>query len=159
MLVAATKYAINEMQQPVREEKVWQGHAFDAEEIHNNSPKMIYFEFLKLRGLFDPDTENEVDWPQHIQDAILEKLGSNIRVLHLAVDMRSKDGCVYLKMGSAQEALDAFKILNGSWFSNRLVSAKYLRPERYYERFPDAVKAYIPLSIKQARNSLNNRIF
>lgn len=146
--------AANAGLQQKQDERIWQGYAFPEAEIGNNSPSYAYYECLKLRGLFDPDVEEGEEWPQHVQDAILEKLGQEMRVLHLALDMHSKDGCVYMKMASKEEAGEAFKMLNGSWFNGRLVSVKYLRPERYHQRFADAIKAYIPLSVKKNRNSM-----
>jgi len=137
------------------DEKVWQGHAFPEEQAALNMPNHLMFECLKLRGLFDPDLEEDSeDWPEHIQDAILEKLGSSVRVMHVAIDTESKEGCVYLKLGSKEEAATAFRILHGSWFNGRLVVVKYLRPERYHERFPEAQRCTFPLRIKKPRHSL-----
>jgi len=136
------------------DEKLWQGHAFPEEQAVLNAPCFPYFECLKLRGLFDPDLEEEDDWPEHIQDAILEKLGQSIRVMHVAIDTESKEGCVYMKCGSKEEAGAAYKILHGSWFNGRLVTVKYLRPERYHERFPEAQRCMFPLRVKKPRHSL-----
>ena len=39
---------------------------------------------------------------------------------------------------STDDAAKAFKALQGQWFQTRLITVKYLREERYLERFPDA---------------------
>ena len=43
------------------------------------------------------------------------------------------------------EAGAAFKLLHGAWFSGHIVSVKYMRPERYWERFPGTERANITL--------------
>lgn len=136
------------------DEKQWQGHAFSDDQVRLNAPVKPYSECLKLRGMFDPEEETEEDWPDHIQDALLEKLGTEIHAMHIAVDRKSKEGCVYMKLGDKQMAGMAFNKLHGSWFDNRLVSVKYLRSERYRERFPEAMRAVFPLEVKKPRHSI-----
>ncbi|KRX45784.1 Inner nuclear membrane protein Man1 [Trichinella murrelli] len=133
--------------------KVWQGYAFQDEELAKNMPHSPMFKYLKVRGLFDPDLETEDGWPRHIQDAILEKLGPKLRVCHMAIDTTSKEGVVFMKMASLEEASDAFKTLHGSWFNGRLVYVKFLRPERYNKRFPEAMNANDPIHIFKPRYS------
>ncbi|KRZ75450.1 Inner nuclear membrane protein Man1, partial [Trichinella papuae] len=135
------------------DDKVWQGHAFQDEELAKNMPHSPLFKYLKVRGLFDPDLESEDGWPKHIQDAILEKLGPKIRVCHMAIDTTSKEGVVFMKMASLEEAGEAFKTLHGSWFNGRLVYVKFLRPERYNKRFPEAMNASDPIRIFKPRYS------
>ncbi|KRZ09581.1 Inner nuclear membrane protein Man1, partial [Trichinella pseudospiralis] len=137
----------------LRDDKVWQGHAFQDEDLAKNMPHSPLFKYLKVRGLFDPDLESEDGWPKHIQDAILEKLGPKIRVCHMAIDTTSKEGVVFMKMASLEEAGEAFKTLHGSWFNGRLVYVKFLRPERYNKRFPEALNASDPIRIFKPRYS------
>ncbi len=37
------------------------------------------------------------------------------------------------------------QVLHGQWFRGQLVTAKYLREERYHQRFPDARAQRAPL--------------
>ena len=39
---------------------------------------------------------------------------------------------------SLEEAGKVFRCLHGQWYRGQLVTAKYLRLERYHERFPDS---------------------
>jgi len=67
-------------------------------------------------------------------------------VLHVAVDTESGDeGIVYVKCASNVDAGKAFGAFHGQWFRGQLVTAKYLREERYHERFPDARAHSSPL--------------
>lgn len=83
-------------------------------------------------------------WPVRIQDAILEKADKG-KIMHMAVDRGSREGCVYIKCASAEDAGRVYHSLHGWWFDGNLVTVKYLRPERYQYRFPDSAKATYPL--------------
>ena len=83
-------------------------------------------------------------WPIRIQDAILEK-AEGAKILHLAVDTSSKEGCVYIKCSNADEAGKVYRALHGWWFDGNLVTVKYLRPERYHYRFSDSINVTVPL--------------
>uniref|UniRef100_A0A914WVM2 LEM domain-containing protein n=1 Tax=Plectus sambesii TaxID=2011161 RepID=A0A914WVM2_9BILA len=131
-----------------KDDPAWQGSAFSDAQASLNAPREPYSECLKLRGMFDLSQQRGLDWPDFIQDALLEKLGPGIRVLHVAVDKTSKEGVVFMKLKSKREAEDAYKALHGSWFDGRIVSVKYLRSERYHQRFPDAIVAAYPLQYK-----------
>lgn len=124
--------------------KVWQGQAFETIEGSVNSLSCSPTPCLKIRHMFDPDTEVGDEWVTRVQDAILEKC-EGIKVLHIAVDKNSREGCVYLKCSSPEEAGRAYRALHGSWFDSKLVTVKYLRLERYYERFPEAARTIGPL--------------
>nr|CAD7204768.1 unnamed protein product [Timema douglasi] len=84
------------------------------------------------------------DWPMRVKDAILEKC-DGIAVTHIQVDRQSREGLVYMKCATQEEAGRAYRALHGSWFDSKLVTVKYLRLERYYERFPGAARAIAPL--------------
>jgi membrane protein Man1 len=76
-----------------------------------------------------------------IQNVILDKAD----ILHKAVDRGSREGCVYIKCASADDAGKVYHSLHGWWFDGNLVTVKYLSPERYQYHFPDSVKAIFPL--------------
>ncbi|XP_015124863.1 inner nuclear membrane protein Man1 [Diachasma alloeum] len=128
-----------------KKNKVWQGQAFETMEGSVNSPAFSPTPCLKIRHMFDPDVEFEDDWEVKVQDAILEKCGEGVKILHIRVDRGSREGCVYMKCLTHDDAGKAYRALHGCWFDGHLVTVKYLRLERYHERFPDAVRCTQPL--------------
>ncbi|XP_076248367.1 LEM domain-containing inner nuclear membrane protein MAN1 [Calliopsis andreniformis] len=128
-----------------KKSKVWQGQAFETMEGSVNSLTCSPTPCLKIRHMFDADVEFEDDWETKVQDAILEKCGEGVKILHIRVDRGSREGCVYMKCMSQEDAGKAYRALHGCWFDGHLVTVKYLRLERYHERFPDARSCTIPL--------------
>ena len=127
-----------------RHRKVWQGQAFGTTEGSVNNLSISPTPCLKIRHMFDPDMESGENWQLQVQDAILEKC-FGAKILHIHVDKTSKEGCVYVKCASERDAGRAYKALHGSWFDSQLVTVKYLRLERYHERFPLATRAKEPM--------------
>ncbi|XP_034190483.1 LEM domain-containing inner nuclear membrane protein MAN1 [Osmia lignaria lignaria] len=128
-----------------KKSKVWQGQAFETMEGSVNSLTCSPTPCLKIRHMFDADVEFEDDWETKVQDAILEKCGDGVKILHIRVDRGSREGCVYMKCMSQEDAGKAYRALHGCWFDGHLVTVKYLRLERYHERFPDARRCTTPL--------------
>ncbi|XP_033832250.1 inner nuclear membrane protein Man1 [Periophthalmus magnuspinnatus] len=123
--------------------KVWQGKAFPLD--RRNSPPNSLTPCLKIRNMFDPVMEVGENWDLAIHEAILEKCSDNNGIVHIAVDKNSREGCVYVKCLSAEHSGKAFKALHGSWFDGKLVTVKYLRLDRYHQRFPQAQNCTTPL--------------
>ncbi|XP_074482314.1 inner nuclear membrane protein Man1 [Sebastes fasciatus] len=123
--------------------KVWQGKAFPLD--RRNSPPNSLTPCLKIRNMFDPVMEVGENWDLAIHEAILEKCNDNDGIVHIAVDKNSREGCVYVKCLSAEQSGRAFKALHGSWFDGKLVTVKYLRLDRYHQRFPQAQGCSTPL--------------
>ncbi|XP_026218169.1 inner nuclear membrane protein Man1 [Anabas testudineus] len=123
--------------------KVWQGKAFPLD--RRNSPPNSLTPCLKIRNMFDPVMEVGENWDLAIHEAILEKCSDNDGIVHIAVDKNSREGCVYVKCLSAEHSGKAFKALHGSWFDGKLVTVKYLRLDRYHQRFPQAQGCTAPL--------------
>ncbi|XP_056133322.1 inner nuclear membrane protein Man1 [Lampris incognitus] len=123
--------------------KVWQGKAFPLD--RRNSPPNSLTPCLKIRNMFDPVMEVGENWHLAIHEAILEKCSDNDGIVHIAVDKNSREGCVYVKCLSAEHSGKAFKALHGSWFDGKLVTVKYLRLDRYHQRFPQAQGCTTPL--------------
>ncbi|XP_051912094.1 inner nuclear membrane protein Man1 [Hippocampus zosterae] len=123
--------------------KVWQGKAFPLD--RRNSPPNSLTPCLKIRNMFDPVMEVGENWDLAIQEAILEKCSDNNGIVHITVDKNSREGCVYVKCLSAEHSGKAFKALHGSWFDGKLVTVKYLRLDRYHQRFPQAQACVSPL--------------
>uniref|UniRef100_A0A0N5AY38 LEM domain-containing protein n=1 Tax=Syphacia muris TaxID=451379 RepID=A0A0N5AY38_9BILA len=113
----------------------WQGNAFDGKS-QLNVPDHALTHCLKLRGLFS--SAKSVDGAD-VERSLLQKL-SPIKPLHVKVECGSKDGVVFVRFASLNDCKTAFTALHGSWFNGQLVSAKYLRDERYEQRFPNAAR-------------------
>ncbi|CAN8001705.1 unnamed protein product [Ixodes hexagonus] len=132
--------------------KVWQGRAFESPAsgvpcgaAGGASLPYVPATCLKIRNMFDLEVECEDDWPVQIRNAILEKCEGNQGIVHLQVDTASKEGCVYMKCASLEAAGQAYRALHGSWFDGNLITVKYLRLERYHERFPESQYCREPL--------------
>lgn len=124
--------------------KTWQGQAFDTMEGSVNSLPNSPTSCLKIRHMFDAALEEGDDWVGTVVDAILEKT-REARILHIAVERQSREGCVYMKCASPTDAGIAYRALHGSWFDSKLVTVKYIREARYLERFPESAKCTQPL--------------
>uniref|UniRef100_UPI00358FF445 inner nuclear membrane protein Man1-like isoform X2 n=1 Tax=Myxine glutinosa TaxID=7769 RepID=UPI00358FF445 len=121
--------------------KIWQGKAFQWDRRTYPSPTPC----LKIRNMFDPDMEVGETWHLSIHDAILDRCRDNDGIAHIEVDKSSHEGCVYIKCLAPEHAGKAFKALHGSWFDGKLVTVKYLRLDRYHQRFPHAIHSNSPL--------------
>uniref|UniRef100_F1L0F0 Inner nuclear membrane protein Man1 n=1 Tax=Ascaris suum TaxID=6253 RepID=F1L0F0_ASCSU len=113
----------------------WQGNAFEGQS-QLNVPDHALSHCLKLRGMF-PSTQTSERDGADVKSALLQKLAP-IRPLHVHVEEGSKEGVVFARFASFADCKDAFTTLHGTWFNGQLVSAKYLRDERYEQRFPHA---------------------
>jgi membrane protein Man1 len=92
--------------------------------------------------------ENGPGWIWQVKEEVLRRCCSSnnsASIVHIAVDTESVEGCVYIKCLSTDDAGRVFKTLHGQWYRGNLVTVKYLREERYYERFPDARYQKSPL--------------
>jgi membrane protein Man1 len=105
--------------------------------------------FLKVRNMFDEKTvadarsTNDYLWKTRIRNAILGKVSidspNGHGICHLFVDERfAKEGLVYIKCRDIPSASLAYNALHAWWCQTRMVSVRFLKPERYYSRFPDA---------------------
>lgn len=136
--------------------KVWQGRAFESSQgggsgSAGGSPSLgglsayVPATCLKIRNMFDPDVEYESGWARQIENAILEKCEGNAGIVHIHVDTASREGCVYVKCANLESAGQAYRALHGSWFDGNLITVKYLRLERYHDRFPEARFCHSPM--------------
>lgn len=136
---------IGSHQQSPPKPKTWQGEAFETSKDNINTPSTSPTPCLKIRHMFDPKNETtDGDWVTVVKDAILERC-EGISIVHISVDEASPDGCVYIKCASTDDAGKAYRRIHGAWFDGEIVSVKYLRLERYHERFPNSVNFTTPL--------------
>ena len=127
----------------------WQGDAFNKSEKLMNSPTPC----LKIRNMFDTFLMNsDSQMAIKIHNDILEKcsisnskFGNNFSILHISCDKKSKEGCVYVKCASNEAAGHVYQNLNGTWYNGKLLNVKFLRNDRYLERFPESAHFTTPL--------------
>ena len=127
---------------------LWQGSAFSALNRNVASPAVAPTSCLKVRNLLTQrsaggggGTGIGSAWMWQVKEEVLRRCCSapnSPSIVHIAVDTQSAEGCVYIKCLSSDDAGRVFKTLHGQWYRGELVSVKYLREERYHERFPDA---------------------
>lgn len=112
--------------------KKWHSPAFDNTNKIVNPPTPC----LKIRYMFDKHEANNPNLKTIIQDAILEKVGSDCKIYDIQLD---KVNCwVYVRCASDKDAGIVHDKINGWWFDKRLVSIKFLRLERYLSRFSNS---------------------
>lgn len=132
-------------QQSAPKPKTWQGEAFETSKDTMNTPSTSPTPCLKIRHMFDPEKEPvDVDWGTGVKDAILERC-EGVNIVHMVVEENSPEGCVYIKCASTDDAGKAYRKIHGAWFDGKIVTVKFLRLERYHERFPASVGLNKPL--------------
>lgn len=132
-------------QQSAPKPKTWQGEAFETSKDTMNTPSTSPTPCLKIRHMFDPEKETaDEDWGTGVKDAILERC-EGVNIVHMVVEENSPEGCVYIKCASTDDAGKAYRKIHGAWFDGKIVTVKFLRLERYHERFPASVNLNKPL--------------
>lgn len=121
----------------------WQGSAFQLNR-HVSAPVHPPTNCIKARHMFEhsPATLSIPDWTQMIRRDIVNRC-KEAKILHIAVDKESKEGIVYIKALTMEDAGKVFSNLHGQWYKGQLVTAKYLREDRYHQRFPDSTNAQL----------------
>jgi len=120
----------------------WAGGAFPLGK-HVAAPLAPPTSCLKVRHMFDV-LQQGGGWVTGVKEEILRRC-SEAAILHIAVDTQSEEGTVYIKTAGMEEAGKVFRCLHGQWYRGQLVTAKYLRLERYHERFPDSKSSCTPM--------------
>uniref|UniRef100_A0A1E1WLP0 LEM domain-containing protein n=1 Tax=Pectinophora gossypiella TaxID=13191 RepID=A0A1E1WLP0_PECGO len=113
----------------------WQGQAFETQEGSVNNLTVSPTPCLKIRHMFDKNDSNP-NLRTVIQDAILEKCGDRCNILH--IDIERNSCCVYVKCATQADAGVVYRSLHGWWYEGHLITVKYLRLERYMQRFPNS---------------------
>ena len=129
----------------------WQGCAFPPGKLVS-APLTPPTSCLKVRHMFDIKQQTAIagnNWVSLVKEEIVKRC-SEANILHIAVDTISEEGTVYIKTAGLEDAGKVFRCLHGQWYRGQLVTAKYLRLERYHERFPDSKYSNTPM--KPSRN-------
>eukprot|EP00095_Tigriopus_kingsejongensis_P008817 maker-scaffold1296_size49803-snap-gene-0.16 protein:Tk08817 transcript:maker-scaffold1296_size49803-snap-gene-0.16-mRNA-1 annotation:"inner nuclear membrane protein man1-like" len=117
----------------------WQGSAFTVLNRNVASPAVAPTPCVKVRHMFDSTLQKSgPGWVWQVKQEILRRCAAQAKILHIGVDIDNQEGCVYVKCGSTEDAGSVFKTLHGQWYRGHLVTVKYLREERYHDRYPDA---------------------
>ncbi|KAI1732854.1 LEM domain-containing protein [Ditylenchus destructor] len=95
---------------PVGKQK-WQGTAVTKDSLSNDLPKNALARCIKIRGLKFSERHSLAGPPESI---------------------------VYLMLRNLDEAKRAFMAFHSHWFNGSLLTVKYVREERYLERYPVA---------------------
>lgn len=134
--------------------KKWQSPAFDKTNKIKDPPT----ECLKIRQMFEKYDANNPNLKQNITDAILEKVAhTTCKIYDIELDKLSC--CVYVRCSSQSDAGIIHDEINGWWFDSRLVSIKFLRLDRYLNRFPNSTSLNTVLKPSNTRNlSMTNTI-
>lgn len=116
--------------------KKWMGPAFDKSNKIKDPPTNC----LKIRQMFDKYEANNPMLQTIIQDTILHKLrDKNCKLYDIQLDIKSC--CVYVKCASCADAGILHGEINGNWLETGLVVVKFLKQDKYHQRFPSAINA------------------
>lgn len=97
-----------------------------------------------LSNMFDPETEEDDDWPEVIRDEVITECRLHGGAVHVYVDASSK-GNVYVKCCNILAANKCVNVMHGRWFSGKQVIAQYITASNYHQTFPDSLNATQPL--------------
>eukprot|EP00118_Oscarella_pearsei_P012545 m.93115 g.93115 ORF g.93115 m.93115 type:complete len:520 (+) comp36770_c0_seq7:51-1610(+) len=124
---------------------VWQGKAIDHYPPHDvwrlSIKKVRPTVCIKLRNAFNPQQQVlSHSLVLKLENAFLEKCSHLGGIMHLHVSKQSKEGSVYMKCHSLEDACHIRNALHGMWFNGKLLTATYVQVSRYHDRFPEAKK-------------------
>ncbi|KAJ3337810.1 hypothetical protein HDU93_000485 [Gonapodya sp. JEL0774] len=89
---------------------------------------------ILLTNMFNPSEETGDAWEKDIEEDVKDECSKFGTIIHIHVDKNSM-GHVYLKFQSYSNAQAAIAALNGRWFSSRQISATYINPLTYSQKF------------------------
>ncbi|KAI6170871.1 Inner nuclear membrane protein Man1 [Aphelenchoides bicaudatus] len=110
----------------------WQGPVERISPRASNTPSKALTRCLKMRGLVDERPEYDGEIRREVYSML-----HPARPSHFAINHQQNDPSVYLMFTEYSDAKAAFDIFHAQWFRGNLVSVKYVREERYAERFPE----------------------
>ena len=116
--------------------KKWMGSAFDKSNKIKDPPTNC----LKIRQMFDKYEAASPNLQTVIQDTILLKLRErNCKIYDIQLDLKSC--CVYVKCATCSDAGIVHEEMNGWWLDTGLVVVKFLKQDKYHQRFPSSINA------------------
>jgi len=118
----------------------YSGNVSTGENGESQQTASISTPCFMLTNLFDPETEEDDDWPEVIKEEVLSECRLHGGIVHIFVDTKSK-GNVYVKATSIAAAHKCVQSLHGRYFSGKLVQAVYVQASSYHQLFPDSLTA------------------
>ncbi|KAH1035513.1 hypothetical protein GYH30_055476 [Glycine max] len=94
-------------------------------------------ECLMLKNMFDPIDEIEPDFDLDIKEDVEAECSKLGTLKHIYVDKKSA-GFVYLRFEDTQSAISAQQALHGRWFAGKMITASFMVPQSYEDKFPDS---------------------
>ncbi|KAF7841304.1 RNA-binding protein 39 isoform X1 [Senna tora] len=94
-------------------------------------------ECLLLKNMFDPKDEKEPDFDLDIKEDVEAECSKFGKLQHIYVDKNSA-GSVYLRFENTQSAINAQRSLHGRWFAGKMITASFMVPQSYEDKFPDS---------------------
>ncbi|CAL5210160.1 unnamed protein product [Lathyrus oleraceus] len=94
-------------------------------------------ECLLLKNMFDPENEKEPDFDLDVKEDVEAECSKFGNLKHIYVDKKSA-GFVYLRFEGTQSAIGAQRALHGRWFAGKMITASFMVPQSYEDRFPDS---------------------
>ncbi|XP_057422580.1 uncharacterized protein LOC130716618 isoform X4 [Lotus japonicus] len=94
-------------------------------------------ECLMLKNMFDPKAETEPDFDLDIKEDVEAECSKFGKLKHIYVDKKSA-GFVYLRFEATQAAIGAQRALHGRWFAGKMITASFMVPQSYEDRFPES---------------------
>lgn len=128
--------------------------SYSSQEVYRNKNFQALTCFIKIRNIFEKEAQYfDPNWNKKIKNTILEKTASSSEsgthdIVHIEIEDSPNEGLVYMKCASIAGATNAFHALHGWWCEKKLVSVKFLKEERYYQRFPHARQMNSPLKVE-----------
>ncbi|XP_027366739.1 RNA-binding protein 39 [Abrus precatorius] len=94
-------------------------------------------ECLLLKNMFDPKDEDEPDFDLDIKEDVEAECSKFGKLKHIYVDKKSA-GFVYLRFEDTQSAVSAQRALHGRWFAGKMITASFMVPQSYEDKFPES---------------------
>ncbi|CAJ0937050.1 unnamed protein product, partial [Mesorhabditis belari] len=115
----------------------WQGKAFGNPTVplSPNIPKEALTKFLKIRDLVASDGSDRVKAEQDFRSKVHPVIPVHVAYCE---EPSTDEKLVFAMFRRPQDAHNAFMALHGEWYNGRLLNVKYVRENRYFDRFPEA---------------------
>uniref|UniRef100_A0A915MWQ0 LEM domain-containing protein n=1 Tax=Meloidogyne javanica TaxID=6303 RepID=A0A915MWQ0_MELJA len=112
----------------------WQGTAVAECSPSSRVPDAALSRCLKLRGLNFSDNRTDREC---LRKELMEKMSVVPKHIDFCNNAISRESVVYLMLKDLNDAKKAFSSLHSQWFDGNIITVKYVKDERYAERFPE----------------------
>ncbi|CAK5054267.1 unnamed protein product [Meloidogyne enterolobii] len=112
----------------------WQGTAVAEGSPSSRVPEAALSRCLKLRGLNFSDNRTDREC---LRKELMEKMSVVPKHIDFCNNAISRESVVYLMLKDLNDAKKAFSSLHSQWFDGNIITVKYIKDERYAERFPE----------------------